>query len=166
MLRGASLGASVADNLIVLERRQLHRAGVFLPQSVDRYGRRLTQEFDIDGALDVPLSRLSGGNIQKVILGRELAEHPRLLIICEPSWGLDARSRQMVVERVRIAARNGAAVLVLSTDVDEALEFADRVGVLYDGALSGPFSAADLSHTHLARLVFGSKTGQENDNGG
>ncbi len=156
LLRGASMESSVAENLIVLERKQLQRAGVFLPTKVRGYGRRLTEEFKIDAALHLPLNRLSGGNIQKVILGRELAEHLRLLIICEPSWGLDIRSRELIVDRIRSAADAGAAVILISTDMDEVLDFADSVGAFYGGRLSEVVPVAETNRQALGRLVFGS----------
>jgi ABC-type uncharacterized transport system ATPase subunit len=156
LLRGASMDASVAENMIVLERRQLQRAGVFLPTEVRRYGRRLAREFEIDATLHAPLHRLSGGNIQKVILSRELGEHPRLLIICEPSWGLDIRSRQMIGRRIREAADDGAAVVLISTDMDEVLDFADTVGALYAGRLSKIVPVSEIDRQSLGHLVFGS----------
>ena len=156
LLRGASMESSVAENLIVLERKQLQRAGLFLPARVRRYGRRLTEEFEIDAILHMPLNRLSGGNIQKVILGRELAEHLGLLIICEPSWGLDIRSRRLIVDRIRSAAEAGAAVILISTDMDEVLDFADTVGAFYGGRLSKVVPVAETNRQALGRLVFGS----------
>ena len=165
LLRGASMESSVAENLIVLERKQLQRAGVFLPARVHRYGRRLTEEFGIDGVLHTPLNRLSGGNIQKVILGRELAEHLQLLIICEPSWGLDIRSRELIAERIRSAANAGAAVILISTDMDEVLDFADSVGAFYGGRLSEVVPVAETSRQTLGRLVFGSSQTAEKNRG-
>jgi len=156
LLRGASMESSVAENLIVLERKQLQRAGLFLPRRVHRYGRRLTEEFNIEGILHTPLNRLSGGNIQKVILGRELAEHLSLLIICEPSWGLDIRSRELIVGRIRSAADAGAAVILISTDMDEVLDFADSVGAFHEGKLSEIVPVGDTDRQTLGRLVFGS----------
>lgn len=160
MFRGASLGSTVADNLIVLERRELQRAGVFLPNEVSRYGKRLSDEFDIDGVLHMPLSRLSGGNIQKVILGRELAENPELLIVCEPSWGLDAKSRTLIVSRIRRAARHGAAVLIMSTDIDEVLDIADTVIGLFGGRIVFSSSAGELDRAEIGRMIYGSQPGE------
>jgi len=161
LLRGASMESSVAENLIVLERKQLQRAGLFLPRRVHRYGRRLTEEFKIEGILHTPLNRLSGGNIQKVILGRELAEHLSLLIICEPSWGLDIRSRELIVDRIRSAADAGAAVILISTDMDEVLDFADSVGAFHEGKLSEIVPVGDTDRQTLGRLVFGSTPSAE-----
>jgi simple sugar transport system ATP-binding protein len=155
LLRGASLHSSVAENLIVLERNQLQRAGIFLPDRIAEYGRRLTGDFGIDGVLQSPLRHLSGGNIQKVILSRELAGDPRLLVVCEPGWGLDIRSRELIFGRIRDAAESGAAVVVISTDADEVLDLADRVGVLFAGRLTGPFPSATLSRESVGRLMAG-----------
>lgn len=165
LLRGASLGASVAENLIVLERKQLQRAGVFVQSAVQDYGERIARQFDIDGTLHGPLNRLSGGNIQKVILGRELALNPKLLVICEPGWGLDVRSQVLIVERIRAAAADGAAVVVISTDMDEVLELADSIGAFYGGRLSPIVKSSAISRDELGKLVFGSPAAEGADDG-
>ena len=157
LLRGASLRSSVAENLIVLERRQLQRAGVFLPDRVRDYGARLAEEYGIDGVLHTPLNRLSGGNIQKVILSRELATRPRLLVVCEPSWGLDVRSRDLIYDRIRTAAREGTGVVLITTDVDEVLALSHRIGVIYDGRLGPIRPAHAMSRAEIGRQMAGSE---------
>ena len=155
LMRGASLNSSVTDNLIVLERDQLHRAGIFVRDRIQEFSSELAGQFTIEGPLAGPLSRLSGGNIQKVILSRELMGSPKVMVVCEPSWGLDLRSREMIFGRLRLAVEDGAAVLLISTDVDEVLLLSDRVGVLYGGVLSGLRPVSELSRVEIGRLMVG-----------
>lgn len=158
LLRGVSLASSVSENLIAVRRRELQR-GVMLDHGrVDRFAARLHSRFGIEGALSIPLWQLSGGNIQKVILSRELEGEPRLIVICEPSWGLDFMSRARIVDAITRIAADGASVLVLSTDIDEILELSTRVGVLYDGRIVGEYDHADVTRDEIGRAMAGTPT--------
>lgn len=141
--RGASLGSSVTENLIVTSRRGMHRYGVLHRGEVSAYAERRKADLDIRGGLGEPLYRLSGGNIQKVILSRELSGNPAVLVFAEPSWGLDIATRSEVFRRLRRLRDEGTAVLLLTTDLDEVLELADRIAVVHDGTLASMPAGAD-----------------------
>ena len=141
--RGASLGSSVTENLIVTSRRGMHRYGVLHRGEVSAYAERRKADLDIRGGLGEPLYRLSGGNIQKVILSRELSGDPAVLVFAEPSWGLDIATRSEVFRRLRRLRDEGTAVLLLTTDLDEVLELADRIAVVHDGTLVPMQAGAD-----------------------
>ncbi|MFW5688346.1 MAG: ABC transporter ATP-binding protein [Spirochaetota bacterium] len=155
LFRGASVRSSVSENLIALKRRHLQRAGILDAGEVDEFASALRSSFGIEGSLHVPLWQLSGGNIQKVILSRELEGDPRLIVICEPSWGLDFRSRARIVELIRRRAHDGAAVVVISTDVDEVLDLATRIGVLYDGRLAALYPRHEATREKVGRAMAG-----------
>ena len=155
LLRGASVSSSVSDNLIAIRRRELQRGGVLDAGGIRRFAGTLRHSFGIEAALHVPLWQLSGGNIQKVILSRELVGSPRLLVICAPSWGLDFRSRARIIRRIRGAARGGAAVIVISTDVDEVIDLAERIVVLYDGRIAATFAQAEATREAIGRAMAG-----------
>ncbi|MFW6292829.1 MAG: ATP-binding cassette domain-containing protein, partial [Spirochaetota bacterium] len=156
LLRGASLASSVSENLIALRRRELQR-GVMLDRGrADRFAARLHSRFGIEGGLSVPLWQLSGGNIQKVILSRELEGDPQLLVICEPSWGLDFMSRARIVNAITRIATDGTAVLVLSTDIDEIMELSTRIGVFYDGRIVGVYHRSRATRDEIGRAMAGS----------
>lgn len=141
--RGASLGSSVAENLIVADRGGMQRYGVLHRHQVSDYATRRKADLGIKGGLSEPLFRLSGGNIQKVILSRELAGEPEVLVFAEPGWGLDLSSRAAVFRRLRALRDAGTAVLLISTDLDEVLELADRVAVVRDGTVVRVLEDAD-----------------------
>lgn len=102
--------------------------------------RSLIERFGIDPpAPGAPARSLSGGNQQKVVLARELSRKPRFLLAVSPTRGLDLASTRMTRGAIRDAAGSGAAVLLVTSDLDEARELADTMFVLYRGRLAGPF---------------------------
>jgi ribose transport system ATP-binding protein len=96
---------------------------------------------------------LSGGNQQKILLGRALLQSSACLVLCEPTRGVDVRTRVEIYRLVRDAAANGAAVLVVSSDAEDLLALSDRVGVVAEGRLSEPQPVADLDDQQLAALL-------------
>lgn len=150
LLRGASVDSTVSENLIAVRRRDMQRGGILDRGEIGDFAGELRRVFRIEGGLSAPLRQLSGGNIQKVILSRELEGSPAAVVICEPGWGLDFRSRELIMERIRSAAAAGAGVVVISTDIDEVLELADTVIVLYDGKVAGRFQPAAFSGDRAA----------------
>ncbi len=112
-----------------------------IPSRDPERSRALIGRFGIEPpAPDAPARSLSGGNQQKVVLARELSREPRFLLAVSPTRGLDLASTRMTRAAIRIAAGSGAAVLLVTSDLDEARELADRMFVLYRGRLEGPFS--------------------------
>ena len=87
----------------------------------------------------MPIGTLSGGNIQKVILARELANRSDFIIFSEPTWGLDVASAQFIYDRLLSIRRDGVAVLLISSNLDEILGLADTLVVMYRGRVVGCF---------------------------
>ncbi|MGA4670728.1 ABC transporter ATP-binding protein [Propionibacteriaceae bacterium Y1923] len=102
-----------------------------------------------------PAATLSGGNIQRVILARAFGHDPRLLILHNPTRGLDIASTQFVYDQVRAATAAGTSVLLISEDLDELTVLADRINVLFDGALVGERSRGNYDPYELGRLMAG-----------
>jgi simple sugar transport system ATP-binding protein len=98
---------------------------------------------------------LSGGNQQKVIVARELPRHIRLILASQPTRGLDIGSIEYVHGRLVAARDAGAAVLLISSELDEVTALADRIVVIYRGRLAGPFEAANLSREQIGLLMAG-----------
>ncbi len=107
-------------------------------------------------SLSAPLSELSGGNQQRVILARELAEHPKVLVTVNPTRGLDLAATRTVADALRQVAARGCAIVLISTDLDEVLDLSDRVAVLFRGRLSEPLTPP-IEPEHLGRLMAGYK---------
>jgi simple sugar transport system ATP-binding protein len=102
-----------------------------------------------------PARLLSGGNVQKVVLAREFSGQPRLVVAASPTRGLDVGAIETVHEYLRDAAADGVAVLLLSEDLDEILTLADRIAVMYEGAIVGETARAGASVEEIGLLMAG-----------
>ena len=120
------------------------------------YTGQLIQDFDIRCAGPEQKTRLlSGGNMQKLIIGRGLAGQPAFIVASQPVRGLDEGAIADVHARLLAARERGAAVLLVTDDLDEALELADRIVVIQNGRLSAPIAALDYDVAHIGMLMLG-----------
>ncbi|BCP52329.1 ABC transporter ATP-binding protein [Kaistia sp. 32K] len=120
------------------------------------FAQEIIDQFDVRGG--TPASRirlLSGGNMQKLILGRNLIERPRILLAAQPARGLDEGAVAAVHERLLDARRQGTAVLLISEDLDEVMALADRIQAIVGGRLSPPISAEEASARKLGLMMAG-----------
>jgi ABC-type uncharacterized transport system ATPase subunit len=131
--RGASLKSSVTENMIVSAQHRFARAGVIRKRAVQSFARSLKQQYGIQANLALPMGMLSGGNIQKVILARELASPADFILFSEPTWGLDVAASEYVYTQIRKLRSRSIAVLLISSDLDEILTLANRLIVVYGG---------------------------------
>ena len=123
---------------------------------------RTTKSFDVRKAKRDPEAvSLSGGNLQKFVVGREILREPGVLVVSQPTWGVDAGAAATIRQALIDLAARGAAVLVVSQDLDELAEIADRIAVMFHGRLSPPLSAAEATREALGLLMGGAKSGQE-----
>jgi simple sugar transport system ATP-binding protein len=147
---------SVAANLMLKRqrRRPFSRFGLLNRLAMRSDARRLVARWGILPAdVNAPLDTLSGGNIQKTLLAREMAVTPAVLIANKPTHGLDARTEALVWRAMRDITTRGGGVLVFTTDLDEALARADRVGVIFAGKISAFTPAQETSRDELARMM-------------
>jgi simple sugar transport system ATP-binding protein len=158
------LGHAAAPRLSLSENALVagHAANGFVARGLLRRSRMLdwvdavTRQFDVrKGPRDPAANALSGGNLQKFVVGREILRQPRLLVVSQPTWGVDAGAASLIRQALRDLARDGAAVLVISQDLDELLEMADRIAVICDGRLSAPARAADVTRDEIGLLIGG-----------
>ncbi len=98
---------------------------------------------------------LSGGNLQKFVIGREVAQNPDILVVNQPTWGVDAAAAAAIRQALLDLASKGAAILVVSQDLDELLEISDRFGALNEGRLSGLKPVADLNMEEIGLMMGG-----------
>jgi simple sugar transport system ATP-binding protein len=137
---GIIASLSVALNLILkrIGRRPYWRRGVIQQGRVQALARSLVESFDVrTPGVATRAGALSGGNVQKVLLARELSFDPKVVIYHKPTQGLDVRTTQAVRQRIRNQAEAGVAAIVVSPDLDEILELSNRVAVLYQGRIAG-----------------------------
>ncbi len=122
--------------------------------SARKYAEKLIEKYEIKSpGPEVPAGKLSGGNIQKLIIARELSEEPRLVIAHNPTMGLDVRSAMRVHEEILRLASKDTAILLVSEELEEILELSDRVYVMYNGELLGPFNTDEVSLEDLGYMM-------------
>ncbi len=136
------------------------RAGFVRRAAGRAQAQELVRRFDVRlSGIDVPTRSLSGGNMQKLILGRALsvgdAERPRFIVASQPTWGLDIGAVAYVHQCLLDAAAAGAAVLLISEDLDEIFALADRIGVMYHGGLSPLRSAESWTLSEIGLAMAG-----------
>ena len=149
---GCVLDLTVAENLILTKVGEVSRWGMLNRSRIDQLARDLIDRFEIaTPSPNIPFRLLSGGNQQKVVLARELSGSPTVLVASQPTRGLDVGAIEYMSEQLRAAAAGGVAVLLISTELEEILDLADRVTVIFRGRLSGsiPRGTVDLERLGL-----------------
>ena len=148
----------VASNLVLNQLRNppFSRRGRIDHRAVREHAARLVEEFDVrTPSVDVPVSTLSGGNQQKVIVAREFFHARRLLVLSQPTRGLDVGSIQYIHRQVVAKRDEGAAVLLNSSELDEVLALADRIAVIYRGRIVGVVDRAVANRELIGLLMAG-----------
>ena len=153
---------SVAENLILkcFHRPPISAGWAISQKAVQQNATRLVKDYQIaTPTVDTPVRMLSGGNLQKVILARETSGHPKLMIAVHPSRGLDVGATEAVHKLLIQQRDDGAAILLISEDLDELLSLSDRLAVIYEGNLVGemPAEGADI-HT-IGLMMAGARVG-------
>lgn len=154
----AATQLSISDNLNVhrIVQRTGTRYGLVTRRSNERWADGLVQRFDIRlPGLRAPMTSLSGGNQQKVVLARELDREPALLVAAQPTRGLDVGAVGAVYRALDEYVARGGSVLLISAELDELLTLADRISVLSHGHLSAPLDRPDFDRTAIGLLMAG-----------
>ncbi len=149
---------SVAENLVIedVRHRDYQRAGFLRFGAVRRRAEAAIRDYDVRcPGPDAPARLLSGGNMQKLILARVLARGPRLILANQPSRGLDVGAQADVHRRLLAARAAGAAVLLISEDLDELLQLSDRVLVMHRGRVTDAGPTAQLDRARVGLLMAG-----------
>jgi simple sugar transport system ATP-binding protein len=117
----------------------------------------LIKEYDIKTpGINIMVGMLSGGNIQKVVISRELSSEPELLIACEPTWGLDIRSQKFVYDQLEKIRNEGKSIFLISGNLDEIMYLSDRILVIYDGEIVKNFdNHGDLTKMEIGKYMMG-----------
>ena len=157
--RGLVLEFTLAENLTLhdFDKQPFSRFGWLRPGRVVAWARELLQEFDVRGG--GPRTRagaLSGGNQQKVVVAREVARDPRVLIAAQPTRGLDVGAIEFVHRRLVEERDEGRAVLLVSLELEEVLSLADRILVLYEGQIVAEYGP-DVSEEELGIAMTGGR---------
>ncbi|MEV0941392.1 ABC transporter ATP-binding protein [Micromonospora wenchangensis] len=153
---GVVLDMSVAENLVMKSLAGVTARGVLSRRKMHRIAQRQMAEFNIVApSPDTPLRSLSGGNQQRVVLARELSAGPKALVAAQPTHGLDVGAIEDMYVRLRQAAAEGVAVLLISTELEEVMALANRIAVISSGRIVGVLPTAEATAERLGMLVGG-----------
>lgn len=157
---GAIPGLPLSENVMLTRHGnrddKIVQAGFLSPRNAALIADRVCRLYDVrKGDPDPEARALSGGNLQKFVVGREIDHAPGVLIVSQPTWGVDAGAAALIRQALIDLARSGSAVLVISQDLDEIFELADRIAVIHDGKLSDDLSREDATREKIGLLMGG-----------
>ena len=153
----------LSDNLVLARSQSDRKAflgllGIIRHSAVKSAARRISEAMDVRKSGDDPAAgSLSGGNLQKFIVGREIRQDPRVMVAAQPTWGVDVGASAQIRQALVDLRDRGCAVLVVSEELDELLEICDRIAVIANGRLSPAMPAAELDAERIGLLMAGSQ---------
>ncbi len=155
---GAVADMTLVENATLsgYRRMRLLASGFIRGDAATRYAKSVVERFRVvTSGVEAAASSLSGGNLQKFIVGREILQSPGVLVAGQPTWGVDAGAAAAIHQALIDLAANGAAVLVISQDLDELLTLTDRLAVINEGVLSPPLVTHEASVEQIGLLMGG-----------
>ena len=156
---------SVAENMILRDHHKepFSRRGILLLRIIAEYADKLIQAFRVKTpSRETPAKSLSGGNIQKVVLARELSRQPRVLIAAQPTRGVDIGATEYVHAQLLEQREKGTAILLISEDLDEVMALSDRIAVIYEGQIMGIVDGKEATPEQLGLMMAGVREEGEN----
>ncbi|MFD8075300.1 ABC transporter ATP-binding protein [Streptomyces sp. NPDC059718] len=159
---GLLLEAPLWENRILghVTERPNSKGGFLDPAAARRDTERIVREYDVrTPGIEVTAASLSGGNQQKLIVGREMSHRPKLLIAAHPTRGVDVGAQAQIWDQIREARREGLAVLLISADLDELIGLSDTLRVMYRGRLVADADPATITPEELGSAMTGAATG-------
>jgi simple sugar transport system ATP-binding protein len=155
---GLLMNFSIAENLILESHTKTpfsHR-WFMNKDEIRKYAEKIIQEYDIDTpSPNVPVRNLSGGNLQKVLLAKVLSRNPKLLIIAQPTAGLDVGATEFISKKILEERERQVAILLISEDLGRIMTLSDRIAVIYEGKIVGIVPAADAKISEIGRMMTG-----------
>ncbi|MEO8571000.1 MAG: ABC transporter ATP-binding protein [Chloroflexota bacterium] len=158
MRDGVVADFSVGENLMLVDHgsRAYSRFGFLRTRAIRRHCQELVSAFNVKTpSLATPARSLSGGNIQKVIMARELSGIPQVLLVAQPTRGIDVSASRYIHERLIAQRDSGTAVLLISYDLDEVLALSDRVLIMYEGTIIGSADPRTASREEIGMMMAG-----------
>ena len=156
--RGLNRTMSIEENLVAVEvdKAPFSRGVVMNTAAMDRHSEEMVKRFDIRPTdYKLPTSSLSGGNAQKVVVAREVSMNKKLLVADQPTRGVDIGAIESIQKTLEEAKKNGAGVLLVSTELEEITSLSDRIIVIHEGTITGELSAGEANENNLGLLMMG-----------
>jgi simple sugar transport system ATP-binding protein len=149
---------SVAENLLLVDygSSEFSRLGFLRARAIRRHCQELVSAFNVKTpSLDTPVRSLSGGNIQKAIMARELSGQPQVLLVAQPTRGIDISASMYIHQRLVAQRDSGTAAVIISEDLDEVMTLSDRILVMYEGAIIGSADPRTATREEIGMLMAG-----------
>jgi simple sugar transport system ATP-binding protein len=150
---------TVAQNMVLEKLDHFSRKGILDRQAISRYAEALIEDYQIKASPNDRIRTLSGGNLQKVVLARVLAQKPKVLVVAQPTRGLDVAATEYIRNKLLEKRVEGAAILLISEDLDEILQLSDTIAVLYEGRIMDVRAAHGATPHELGLLMAGVQKG-------
>ncbi len=164
---GLVLDFKLKENFIIhdYDQEEFCKNGVLRFDQIEKNAKRLIEEFDVRSGqgLETITRSMSGGNQQKAIMAREIDRSPDLLVIVQPTRGLDVGAIEYIHSRIVEERNNGKAILLVSFELDEILALSDRIAVMYNGTITGLVNSKDTNEKELGLMMAGQKRGIVNE---
>ncbi len=160
---GSATLANIAETAIMAHhvKGEKSKRGILNLRSVRKFAQEVVKEFNVKvDTLSEDTGALSGGNAQKLIVGRELKQHTPLLIACEPTRGVDIGAMEYIHDRLLEKRKNGDAVLLFSSELSEIMKLSDRIYVIYEGQIVGELKRGQHSEEEIGLLIAGGSIGE------
>jgi ABC-type uncharacterized transport system ATPase subunit len=160
----AAPAMSLRENTVMTaaERKSLLKNGFIDWAAADQYTQDIIADFDVrTPGTHTPAGSLSGGNLQKFVVGREVLQNPKVFVVNQPTWGVDAAAAASIRQKLLDLADNGAGVIVISQDLDELLEISDRFCAINEGRLSKIVPTSTLEMDQIGLMMGGATADQE-----
>jgi len=158
-MRDGAIGEfNVMENLILLDHgeKRFCRNGFLRFSEINQSCKKLVAEYTVKTpTVDTPAKNLSGGNIQKLILARELSGNPKVLIAAQPTRGVDIGAAEYIHSRLSHQRASGTATLVISEDLDEVFALSDRIAVMFEGTIMGTVGREDATRERIGLMMAG-----------
>jgi ribose transport system ATP-binding protein len=153
---GLTVEMSVKENASMPKLRALTNFGLINLKKEERYAQESVALMNVKTAtINTKISTLSGGNQQKVVLGRWLAMNPKVLIVDEPTRGIDVGSKAEIYAQLREIASTGTAIWMISSDMEEVINVSDRVAVMHEGQITGVLDGDQVNEESIMKLATG-----------
>ena len=165
---GVSLKSTITENLIVGKEKlpAFSKYKLHLKQSsIARYAREVAEKFDIrGGGVDIKTEDLSGGNMQKVVVAREFSFDTPVLIVAQPTRGVDIGAIEFIHKQIIDKRNQGCAILLVSADLDEIFRLSDRIITMFEGRVTGEFKSGEIDKMEISYYMTGHRDGEGGEN--
>jgi len=162
MNRNVSISQNLIENYYLKSRLKTSGFSIHW-KTVEQQVERIIETYSVDCSGPFAIAKsLSGGNLQKFIIGRELSLAPKVLVCHQPTWGVDVLSAEFIRSRLRALASGGGAVVVISEDLEELFELCDKICALYSGKLSESYIVSDTSMDEVGARMAGIDLAEQN----